>query len=321
MKPSRTTRIIQILIALQSGQNNRVCDLARLHGTSRRTIFRDLNELRDIGVPCRYDTRTGAYSVDPDFFLPPVNLNHREAMGLLLLAHKMRNHLELPFKQAILLAAMKLENSLPTKTRLYCNAALQRIFIIAGPRERADIPAQLFEQLIEAVLKKRVVRIHYFLPRERRSVVIEVRPYHLVYRGHGWYVVGKSSRCERVRAFRLSWIKELTICDGCFVEDEKFDIREHIGRAWSMVAEGRLYNVKLRFLPQVANDVAQVRWHDTQSVTWENDGSAILEFRVDGLGEITWWILSYGDQVQVLAPRDLRDKIVQIAEKTASINR
>ena len=321
MKRSRITRIIQILTALQSGQNNRVCDLARLHRTSRRTIFRDLNEIRDIGVPYRYDTRTGAYSVDPDFFLPPVNLNHREAMGLLLLAHKIRNHLELPFKQAILLAAMKLENSLPVKIRRYCSAALQKIFIVADPQERTGILDSLFERLMEAVLKKRVVHICHVSPHERKSVVIEVRPYHLVYRGHAWYMVGKSSRCERVWAFRLSRIKELTISDRCFVEDEKFDIREHIGRAWSMVTEGKLYNVKLRFLPEVANDVAQVQWHDTQSVTWENDGSAILEFRVDGLNEITWWILSYGDRVQVLAPRVLRDRIVQIAEKTARINR
>jgi predicted DNA-binding transcriptional regulator YafY len=41
---------------------------------------------------------------------------------------------------------------------------------------------------------------------------------------------------------------------------------------------------------------------------------------VDGLGEITWWILGYGNQVEVLAPAALRTKIADIAKKTAEIN-
>jgi predicted DNA-binding transcriptional regulator YafY len=45
-----------------------------------------------------------------------------------------------------------------------------------------------------------------------------------------------------------------------------------------------------------------------------------VEFRVDGLGEITWWILGYGDQVEVLAPVALRNNIVDIARKTIEMN-
>ena len=53
-----------------------------------------------------------------------------------------------------------------------------------------------------------------------------------------------------------------------------------------MMPEGRLYNVKLRFLPEVAHGIAEVQWHSTQTVTFEDDGSAIVQFRVDGLNEI-----------------------------------
>jgi proteasome accessory factor B len=87
-----------------------------------------------------------------------------------------------------------------------------------------------------------------------------------------------------------------------------------------MLPEGRLYHVKLNFSPQVAEDVAEIQWHSTQTVTWRDDGSAIIGFRVDGLNEIKWWILSYGDQVQVLAPKILQRKIVEIAQNIAKIN-
>ena len=54
---------------------------------------------------------------------------------------------------------------------------------------------------------------------------------------------------------------------------------------------------------------------------FENDGSAVLKFRVDGLDEITWWILSYGDKVEVLAPYTLRQRIAQIASRMANSQR
>ena len=36
-----------------------------------------------------------------------------------------------------------------------------------------------------------------------------------------------------------------------------------------------------------------------------------FRYTVDGLGEIIWWILGYGDQAEVLKPAALRNKIAQ----------
>ena len=320
MKTSRVGRMVQIITALQCTQNNRLRDLVEMHRVTRRTIFRDLEELKKNGVPYQYNAKTHSYSINPGFFLPPINLNHKEAMSLLLLAYKVRNHLNIPFKNAVLLAAMKVENNLPAEIRQYCGAALQNISIKPNPQARIDLLDGLFTQLQEAILKKQMVRIRYYLPRERTAIVFDLSPYHLMYCGHTWYVLGKSGARNGVSAFRLNRIKELTTLEKCFIQDEQFDIREYLGRAWSMIPEGRLYHIKLRFLPEVAHDVAEVQWHSTQIVTFENDGSAIVEFRVDGLNEITWWILGYGDQVQVLSPKILQEKIIEIARKTVRIN-
>ena len=45
-----------------------------------------------------------------------------------------------------------------------------------------------------------------------------------------------------------------------------------------------------------------------------------MEFVIDGLGEIRWWILGYGDQVEVIKPKALRDKIAKTAQEMAKIN-
>lgn len=312
---SRIARILQALTAMQSGQNIRIDDLVETHKLSRRTIFRDLKELKEIGVPYKYNAETGGYSIGAGFFLPPTDLNREQAMGLLLLTYKTRNHINAPFKKAILLAAMKIENNLPTEIRQYCSSALRHIFIKAEPQAKVNLLDEIFIQLQEAILKKRVVRICYYLPEQQNSVIFDLGSYRLMYNDHTWYVVGKSSLHKGIGAFKLNRIKELTMLGKCFIEDERFDISEYLGRAWSMVREGRLYDVKLKFVPEVAHDVAEVEWHSTQAVRFEEDGSAIVEFRVDGLNEITWWILSYGDKVQVLAPRILRQKIIELAGK------
>jgi predicted DNA-binding transcriptional regulator YafY len=45
-----------------------------------------------------------------------------------------------------------------------------------------------------------------------------------------------------------------------------------------------------------------------------------MEFRVDGIGEISWWILGYGDQVQVLAPKALRKRVLEMAKNMIKLN-
>jgi len=320
MKRSRISRVMQILTILQVGKSYTVSDLSKIFGTSRRTIFRDLKELQTIGVPYRYDVRAGGYTIEPEFFLPPVDLSPQEAMSLLLLAHKARDQIQLPFKNSALLAALKIENNLPVKIRQYCNDTLRNISIKTTPRAKIDLLDNIFAPLLVAVLRRLIVNIHYYSSCQRKSIVTDLSPYHLRYNDHKWYVLGKSSLHGQVRTFKLNRIKKLSILDKYYIEDKNFDISEYLGRAWSMIPEGRLYNIKLKFLPEVAHDVVEVQWHSTQNVTFEQDGSAIIEFRVDGLNEITWWILSYGDQVKVLAPRILRQRIVETAQKIIRTN-
>jgi predicted DNA-binding transcriptional regulator YafY len=320
MKTSRVSRIIQILTALQSGQTYTVCDLATHLGVSRRTVFRDLQDLQRAGVPAHYDSKVGHYTIDSKFFFPPPDLTIQETLGLLLLVHKTRGLVRFPFMDSSLRAVLKIENHLSQKIKFFCNRVLEKISVKTHPMPNIRVSDKIFLQLIEAILKKRIVNIDYYLPKQCKNIVCDLSPYHLFYNDHMWYVLGKSDSHRQVCAFKLNRIRKLTILDRCFAEGEKFDLKEQLARAWSMVPEGKLYHVKLRFLPEVANDVAETQWHSTQTVSFEEDGSAIIEFRVDGLSEITWWILSYGDKVQVLRPRELRQKITQIAQNMVKQN-
>jgi predicted DNA-binding transcriptional regulator YafY len=323
MDPGRVGRLVKILTTLQSAKGHNCTELAEMLGTSRRTIFRDLKELKAIGVPYKYDLKSDCYGVEPEFFLPPLDLTLQEAISVLLLVHKARDHIQLPFKNEALLAALKIENNLPVKIKKYCRKALENISAKATAQASGH-PAgldQSFILLTQAIRDKHKVNIVYNSLFEEKIVDLELSPYHLFYNHRAWYVLGQSSLHQSIRTFKLNRIEKLIVLKKRFLNGDDFDLHDYLGRAWSMIPEGRIYNVKLRFLPKVAQNVAEVHWHNTQQVTPNKDGSAIVEFRLDGIGEIFWWILGYGDQVQVLAPKELRKRIIQTAQNTIKNNR
>jgi len=320
MKTSRVSRVVQILTAMQSGRRYSADNLTTLLGISRRTVFRDLQELKSIGVPYHYDIKSRTYIIDPEFFLPPLDLNLQEALSLCLLIHKARGHLPLPFANSALLAALKIENNLPPKIKKYCSSALRNVSIQQDKYAPMNALDKTFSQLVEAILKKRKVNLLYHSLFENKQIATELSPYHLMYNKRAWYVLGESRLHKSVRTFKLNRIRGLTTLNKCIIDGDKFDLSEYLGRAWAMIPEGRIYNIKLRFLPKVAYNVAEVRWHSTQKVTRNSDGSVTVDFRVDGLGEISWWIMGYGDQVQVLAPAALRRQILKMARNMIKLN-
>ena len=81
-----------------------------------------------------------------------------------------------------------------------------------------------------------------------------------------------------------------------------------------MIPEGKIYRVKLHFSKKMAGNIAESNWHQTQKLSRFNDGTLHYEVDVDGLNEIQWWIIGYGDQVKVLSPALLRRKMITMAQ-------
>ena len=67
--------------------------------------------------------------------------------------------------------------------------------------------------------------------------------------------------------------------------------------------------MKIRLLRKVAANVDEIIWHQRQRTTFQDDGSGIFESDVDGVDEMAWWVLRYGDQAQGLEPPELRDRV------------
>lgn len=288
-------------------------DLVRLLGISRRTVFRDLKELQELGLCRRYDATSGGYSLDAEASLPPMDLEQEEALGLLL---SQQTGCKLPssYRRSADVAALKIQTKLSDPVRSYCNRALEAVSSRSYPETKTQQFDEVFEKLQQAIVACRRIRMTYWLSSEGGEISLELNPYRLHFDHPRWYLFARTVKGRPLKVFKLSRVRDVALLPKTFVRDRHVDPAEALGRAWSMQPEGRLFHVKLRFSAEVAEAVLEVQWHRTQQVERQPDGSAVVEFRVDGLREITWWILSYGDQVEVLAPQALRQRVLGMAK-------
>jgi predicted DNA-binding transcriptional regulator YafY len=318
MKNNRITRVLRLLTIFQSKENHTSSELANILGVSRRTFYRDLKDIKGAGLCCRFNAKYRCYFLDSKSFLVVPALSKEEAFSLLLLLLKVRRAFQFPYNYAAMMAVFKIENGLRPAIRQFCATSLRPISIHHTPYVVCDRLNSVFPQLLEAAQKRQVLNIRFFLPFEQRDIVTDFSPYHLFYAEYSWHTIGNSSFHGAVHTFKLNQIKQISPLDKYFEEDEKFNLQEYFGYAWSLLREGQIYTVELKFSHEVAEDVTETQWHETQTVSFNDDGSAILKFRVDGLDEITWWILSYGDRVEVLKPLVLRRRIAEIARRMAN---
>jgi predicted DNA-binding transcriptional regulator YafY len=69
--------------------------------------------------------------------------------------------------------------------------------------------------------------------------------------------------------------------------------------------------VRLLFAREVATYIGERVWHTSQALRQRRDGALELRLQTSSRKELTRWILSWMPHVQVLAPRQLRDRVRQ----------
>lgn len=315
MSISRVYRILRIITILQGSRGYTADELASELDVSRRTVFRDLNMLEMARIPYYFDPQTKGYRISPNFFLPPINLSIGEALAILVMTARLRNADKLPLLTNARRAATKIENSLPSAIRSQIAGILDKLSISIGPISDHTGTDDVFERLTAAMAGREVCRIRYRSLFEGSEIDTDIRPLKLVFMSRAWYLIAHSGAHEEFRTFKLSRIISLTVTKKTFQPVPLSKIDAHFGNAWSMIPEGKTYDVRLRFDAKMARNVAEVQWHASQQLQWNDDGSVDYSVQVDGLGEIGWWILGYGPHVQVLSPPVLRKRIASAAKE------
>lgn len=308
---SRIVRVVRLIQILQPSKAVPIDALCEKLGVGRRTMFRDLKALQQAGVSCHFDKEQGGYLMDRNPLLPPIDLNVAEALVLMLLAHKAAHSKVVPNRDAARTAALKIEAALPEPLVQHCGEMLAHMKIDYWPMSDLDSVTNLLEKMQLAVVQRRKVEISYDSYYEGEEILTRLHVYRLTFKRRGWYAIGFSELHQEVRTFKLERVLEANVLEETYEMDQSFDLNQHFGQAWQMIRGDRTFHVVIRFSSKVAGNVEEVAWHKTQRTERRTDESLIFEVDVDGIDEISWWVLGYGKEALVLEPPELRDLIVE----------
>lgn len=311
----RVERLLKMIDTMRSEQAFTADELARKMRVSRRTIFRDVEMLTRIGIPIRLDECGQGYRISQWHFLPPTGLNLLEVTGLCIAARKMACSGTYPLFTEAVHAIEKMAETLPPGLWDACLQMASHVEVRRPAMVDASPIRQIFQTLLKAATEHNQVLLAYDVNASHQKVRIVFHPYLLTLLGHTWCVIGYCEDNQEVQTFALDLVLSADRLAKTFDPPSDFSLDRYLGRAWTVSPEGSVSSVRLRFSPKVCDRVEDIIWHRTQRTQRLSDGSLIFEVDVDGLTEISYWILGYGDEVVVEKPAKLRTRIQQIAQK------
>jgi predicted DNA-binding transcriptional regulator YafY len=172
-----------------------------------------------------------------------------------------------------------------------------------GPKPRTR-PFVLSE-LRDAVKACRVCTLRQ---RTRASGKINQRtiyPYGFLY-GQRHYLVAYVPKANgrKFRMFSLPNIISVKSKDEFFERDPSFTLEDFAQNSFGVFQEEPV-DVVWKFTPRAARDAKDFIFHPDQTLEDLKDGSLIVRFRAGGMLEMCWHLYCWGDQVEVLGPKEL----------------
>ena len=303
-RAARYLRIAQVLHA-HGEVGISAAALARQIGVSKRTIYRDLDAMdMDGGLPVWNEG--GRFGLAADTFLPPLALTLPEAMALFLAARLLTKATD-ELDPELIGALVKLAEVLPPVLA----EQLHETATAFSDTPRDETFTRVLRGLTQALAERRVVEIAYaagvYDPAKgmRR---LRLRPYAIEpsAQTRALYVIGHDEDRAARRTFKVERIRSVSLTSDGY-EPPPASVATEMRAAWDVISDERPVPIVIRFSPAVAQRVAETRWHASQVLEPEADGSLLWRARVSGVLEIRAWILGWGPDAEVLEPAELRD--------------
>lgn len=302
----RADRLLSILLLLQVHRRVTARELAKRLEVSERTILRDMDALSGSGIPVLAGRGPGGgWSLLEEYQTKLTGLSAAEIQSLFL-GRPARLMADLGLKHEAEAAFIKLQAALPAGTRQQADFARQRILIdTRGWRDSGETIACL-PILLDALWRERQVRFVYRKmgcePSERSG-----NPLGLVAKGSVWYLIANVD--GETRTYRVSRIDEAAILDQASMRPEGFDLAAYWERSAVEFRE-KLPRYYATFLakPEVMRWVRYRGWR-LEEETVEGDVVRI-RVRFDVEEEAVQFALSFGGDVVVMEPAELREKVL-----------
>jgi predicted DNA-binding transcriptional regulator YafY len=313
----RASRLLSTLLLLQTRGRMTAREIADELEVSIRTVYRDVEALSAAGVPVYADRGpAGGYQLLAGYRTKLTGLTGEEAEALFL-GGGPGPAAELGLGTVLAAAQLKLLAALPPELRDRAARIRERFHLDAPGWFREPDAPEFLDAVADAVWSQQRLCVGY---RKWNNVDVTrvLEPLGLVLKGVAWYVVARSG--ERINAFRVSRVHELSTLDERFVRPVDFDLARYWVE-WSKNLQDTLYPMQavVRLSPIAAErfflngPVAERALRDTAGPPDEHGWVRVvvptgsLEHAATDLGR-------FGAEIEVLEPPELRAKMRATAQ-------
>lgn len=318
----RADRLLSILLLLQARGRMTAAELAEQMEVSVRTIYRDIDALSGAGVPLYTDRGPGGgCSLLDSYRTNLTGLTQDEVQALFMLSIP-SPLVELGVSQQLKTALLKLSAALPSTRRDAEERVRSRIHLDSTWWFQSGEPVPHLPTIQEAVWADRRLVIRYRLPFggqiERR-----VDPYGLVAKAGVWYLV--CGRAGSVRSILVSEVLDARVEDATFERADSFDLSRW-WQEWCETYEAhcRAYPVRLRIAPGLVPFLSMHFGHAARELVEragpaDEEGWLMLTLPFESLEAARSRILGFGNAVEVVEPRALRESVLDHAAQIVDL--
>lgn len=316
-KANRLLKIEALLLEHPEGLTQ--AEIARRLGVHRSTVGRYLPDLTEHTAV--YD-EGGRLFIDRAAYLVNVRLSLHEAMAVHLAARLLATRMDRHNPHAAA-ALRKLGLALRRLApRISEHLARSADSMDDSGRRQDPVYLGVLEQLTLAWAEERKVRVWHRHEETGRVYEYVFAPYYLepYAVGQTTHVIGFREPPGKLRTFKVERIERVELLRESYTIPEDFDPGALLANAWGIwYTEREPVEVVLRFHPRVVHRVRESRWHPSEAIEEQPDGSLLWRAQVAETQEMLPWIRGWGADVEVLEPIEVRKQMGGEAVRLARV--
>ncbi|HYE42852.1 MAG TPA: YafY family protein [Caulobacteraceae bacterium] len=316
----RASRLLSILLLLQTRGRMSAEQLAAEFEVSVRTIYRDIDELSAAGAPVYAERgRSGGFQLMDGYRTRLTGLTDAEAETLFL-GGVGGAAAQLGLEEAMATTQLKLLAALPPERQAAAERIAARFHLdpvgwYRTPEEAARLPA-----IAQAVWNGRRLRMTY--ESWKGLVEREADPLGVVLKGGVWYLVARVGKTART--YRVSNIRGLEVLEAAFERPKDFDLAAW----WAEAArrfESELFTGEARLrataagLKRLRNLGAAVEAAVDAAGPADAEGWSEVVIPTESLEHAAGEMFRLGVEAEVLAPPELRTRVGEMARRLAGM--
>ena len=294
MKDNRLFRILYYILEKEKVTAN---ELAEKFEVSVRTIYRDIDSISSVGVPIfTTQGKGGGIKIDNEFILNKSLFDANEKEQIIAALQGLEKTNEAYKSELItkLSALFKIKNS----------NWIEIDFTSWGSNNTYQ---DLFNALKTTIINKNIISFSYNSSKAEK-INRKVKPIRLLFKEQDWYLYGFCLLRNDFRYFKLSRMKDLEVLAINYEDNFENAVLKKELKYENIV------NIKLKFDKSVA-----FRVYDEFNEAIEEDekGNLYVEIKIPNNYKLYNYIFSFGSNVEILEPKEIRNQFKNMINEIA----